>query len=92
MALHIDAEKVLAASSSGVEVLAFPRDPPPLPMVPGKTEPPRPPLRGQHLYTLQSGSSTLGPIGGVAALGVAVDTAEVVVVYNDKVRVYDFSP
>ncbi len=91
VALHIDAEKMLAVRPGGVDVLAVPRDPPPLPMVPDKCEAPRAPIWGRHLYTLSSGSATL-PTMGMRMEGVAVGTAEVLVVHSDKLRLYDFSP
>lgn len=53
------------------------------------------PVRGrfdsdQPLYSLRGGSVTMG--SGSDLLGAAVGAAEVLVLYSDKLRLYDFSP
>lgn len=87
----VDEEKVVAAAAHCTHVFAIPRSPAPYPV---SCDPE--PVRAQFaqggagpLYTLHGGSVTLTS-GRV--LGVGLGAAEVVLVYDEKLRLYDFSP
>lgn len=74
------------------QVFILPRDPPPYPVSFDPT-----PVRGRFsadcepLYCLRGGSASL-PYSDVEIKGLAVGAAEVLVAYENKVRLYDFTP
>lgn len=72
-------------------MLTLPRDPAPYPVSRDPT-----PVRGRFpdrepLYCLRGGSNTFGSYGS-GMQGLAVGAAEVLVAFNDKLRLYDFTP
>jgi hypothetical protein len=86
----------LTRSHGNIQVNALPRNPAPYPVScdPG---PVRDSflngLNNRPLYSLRGGSVTMGVVGMDAWVrGTAVGAAEVLVLYSDKLRLYDFSP